>query len=164
MSKNTPTPVTLESISLKMDSSIATISSKMDSSITALSSKLDSSIASITNLSSRMINSEKSIATLSLKIDSLAETVNKLPTRDEMNHAIEHSFNELADMTNRNFIQQEKSFVARFDQLSTELHEFKDEVHERFDRLDICLTGLETIVVSNHGKRLRRIETKLQLA
>ena len=156
MSKTTPTPVTLESISAKLDSSEKTIAT--------ISSKLDGSIASITNLSERMTNSENSLAALSSKIDSLAETVNKLPTRDEMNHVIEHSFNELADMTNGNFIQQESSFNARFGRLSTELHDFKDEVHERFDRLDIRLTGMETIVVSNHGKRLRRIETKLQLA
>lgn len=77
-----------------------------------------------------------------------------------MNIAISDSFDELARMVAAGFKETNGmvyQLQSDFNGLQGELHGFRNEVHGRFD-------SFEETVATNHGHRLRRIETKLQLA
>jgi hypothetical protein len=133
-------PATLESVSVSVDSLSITIGS-LSTTVDSLSTKVDSIAQSIGNLVTR---------------EEFKKEISKLPTRDEMNTAISDSFDELARMVAVGFKETNGmiySLEKRFDGLES-----------RFDGMENRFDGLEETLVTNHGHRLRRIESKLQLA
>ncbi|MES2314531.1 MAG: hypothetical protein V4524_01155 [Patescibacteria group bacterium] len=108
--------------------------------------------------------------------------VSKLATKDELNEVksivkdlptkadLENSFDELARMTAVGFNEMDSRFVKideRFEQVDERFNQMDirfDTLEGRFDRLENRFDGLEETVINKHGRRLSKLESKLQVA
>ena len=121
------TPVTLDSLSVKMES--------IAESIGNLATK------------SELGRLEESIGKLATKeaLDNLVVRVDALPTRKEMNDMIEKAVDELAEATGKGFAGVDKRFV--------EVDKRFDALEQKVDRMDTRLTNQLDYVLTHYTRR-----------
>lgn len=104
-----------------------------------------------------------SVESLSVSLKAISQSIAKLPTREEMNAAIDGSIEEFARMVAAGFKETDALFYKmdkRFDGLENRF----DGLENRFGGLEDRFGGLEETVSQNYGFRLRKIESRLQMA
>ena len=111
-----------------------------------------------------------SVESLSVSLKAISQSIAKLPTREEMNAAIDGSIEEFARMVAAGFKETDALFYKmdkRFDGLENRfggLEDRFDGLENRFGGLEDRFGGLEETVSQNYGFRLRKIESRLQMA
>ena len=71
------------------------------------------------------------------------------------------TIDELARMMNASFEDIKQNLGGKIDNVAHELHEFKIETGESFDKVDERLEHIENIMIRDDRKRIERIEDKL---
>ena len=104
-------------------------------------------------------------------IDGLTVRVDKIPTRDEMNKIMDGKIDDLAVMVAKGFKESDinlmslkKQMEVGFREANTNIESFRKEVNERFDLFEDRTELLEKTLFNDHARRIRKIETKLQIA
>jgi copper chaperone CopZ len=90
-----------------------------------------------------------SVESLSVSLEAISQSIARLPTRDEMNTAISDSFDELARMV-----------AVGFKETNGMIYQLQRD----FNGMESRFNDLEETVSNNYGFRLRKIESRLQMA